>query len=147
MSYRNKLSYILLWIGMLFVWSGCTSTVHVFYYKVPDNPQIKADVRDCQRTSLMSDINQWSIMGSCLNTVQDAGWYYGPLREKNCYNARKDGDAVGWILYDCYMPDKDMEKIKGNGSDWNNQGLSLYNEMLNAIKSTNEQKTLKTKSK
>ncbi len=143
----KRVLFLLFGAGIFLIGSGCVPTLHVFYYKIPDNPQVRADIRDCQRTSLMSDVNQWTVMGSCLNTIPDVSWYYGTLRDQNCYNARNDGDIVGWVLYDCYVPEGDLGKIKGAYEDGNKQGTFLYQNMVDTMKARNEQQTLKTKSK
>ncbi|MGC8685509.1 MAG: hypothetical protein ACP5T7_07465 [bacterium] len=132
---------------LLMILSSCATTLHVFYYKAPDNPQTMADIRDCQRTSLMSDVEQWAIMGSCLDTVSNVAWYYGTMKEQTCYNARNDGDMVGLILYDCFTHGKDTEKLKGTGTNGNKEGIALYNSMIEKIKSMGGQKYKSTKSK
>ena len=133
--------------GIVSIVSGCMPALHAFYYKIPDNPQVSADVRDCQRTSLMSDVDQWAVMGSCLNTMPDVTWYYGIVRDRDCSDARIDGDTVGWKLYDCYVPSSSMEKMKGSQSDGNKQGTYLYNTMIEAMKARSGQKAAGVKSK
>ena len=133
--------------GIFSIVSGCMPALHAFYYKIPDNPQVSADVRDCQRTSLMSDVDQWAVMGSCLNTMPDVSWYYGIVNDWNCYDARIDGDTAGWKLYDCYVPSSSMEKLKGSQADGNKQGNILYYNMIEAMKARTGQKAANSKSK
>ena len=133
--------------GLFSIVSGCMPALHVFYYKIPDNPQTGAEVRDCQRTSLMSDIDQWAVMGSCLNTMPDVSWYYGTLNADTCAAARNFGDAVGWVLYDCYEPAKSIEKMKGAGQDGNKQGVYLYTTMTQTLAASSGQKKITTHSK
>jgi hypothetical protein len=146
-GFIKRVLFLLFGAGIFLTGSGCVPTLHVFYYKIPDSPQVRADIRDCQRTSLMSDVNQWTVMGSCLNTIPDVSWYYGSLREQSCYNARSDGDIVGWVLYDCYVPEGDLGKIKGAYEDGNKPGIYLYQNMVDTMKARSEQQPLKTKSK
>lgn len=127
---------VLILIFML-ITNSCATTLHVFYYKTPENPQTMAEVRDCQRTSLMSDVDQWAIMGSCLNTIPNVAWYYGTMKEQTCYKARNDGDTVGWILYDCYVPTNFAEKLKGANTDGNKDGINLFNSMIEKLRSLN----------
>ncbi len=133
--------------GLFAIMSGCMPALHVFYYKIPDNFQAGAEVRDCQRTSLMSDVEQWAVMGSCLNTMPDVSWYYGTLNADNCAAARNFGDAVGWVLYDCYEPAKSIEKMKGAGQDGNKQGVYLYTTMTETLAARSGQKKITTHSK
>lgn len=131
----------------MLVIAGCMPALHVFYYKVPDNPLAGAEIRDCQRTSLMSDVDQWAVMGSCLNTMPDVSWYYGTLKAENCSAARTFGDAVGWVLYDCYEPSNSMERMKGAEHDGNKPGVYLYNTMVETTQAPGGQKALPAKSK
>lgn len=138
---------VLFGAGIVSLLSGCMPALHVFYYKIPDNPQVGAEVRDCQRTSLMSDVDQWAVMGSCLNTMPEVSWYYGIVKDRDCSDARIDGDTVGWKLYDCYEPSSSMEKMKGSQADGNKQGISFYNTMIEAMKVRSAQKSASAKSK
>ena len=145
---RVKRIFVLLFGAALYlVVAGCMPALHAFYYKIPDNPQLSAEIRDCQRTSLMSDVDQWAVMGSCLNTLPEISWYYGIVKDWNCSDARVDGDTAGWKLYDCYEPSSSMEKLKGSQADGNKQGILIYNNMIEAMKARSRQKAANSKSK